>query len=196
MADLLHSALDLLPSASAGGSYHLSVVWLLKDALPDESATPKAIFGVLSRAHHWHGATVLAVPVKPYQNPNRINHLLDSVRAESLVAGDIECLSEFINPNVFWRGKHAGRIQRSQQLIHRFHLFLGNLAFIDPKTYLPKPLQGFELYCKNEADLDEVLCGLSGVPLISPGPSSHNGNSSKRTSPRAGQRQHRTRFSK
>ena len=144
---MLHHALDSLPCASVSGSYHLSVLWLSKDPSPNESATPKAFHEVLSRARHWHGAQVLVVPVKPYQNANQVNNLLNKVRAESLVAVDIELLPEFVDKNVFWRG---------------------NLSLLDINTFLPVPMPGFELIAQDGATVETILTGMARTLVEGP----------------------------
>ena len=176
--DLLHSALDSLPSASVSGSYHLSVIWLLKDHLPDECRTSRPLFSLLARARHWHGANIVAVPLKSYQNLSETNNLLNSVRVESLVAGDIECLPEFLSKNVLWRGRKSDFFPGI--FIFSFLMFVffspGSLAFIDPKTYLPKPMEGFELYAKEDSTLAALFSGLPGGPdMGSAGPKASPG---------------------
>ena len=117
------------------------MIWLLKDHLPDECRTSRPLFSLLARARHWHGANIVAVPLKSYQNLSETNDLLNSVRVESLVAGDIECLPEFLSKNVLWRGRKSDFFPGF--FIYSFLMFVffsqGVWPSLIPKPTFPSP---------------------------------------------------------
>lgn len=83
----------------------MDLIWVFPD-YPETEETPVHIFSAVKRAVAWFGANVTVLLAGDEIHYTQ-NMYMDDLRAEVLVYGDMGDLNEFIQKDLFWRGKLA-----------------------------------------------------------------------------------------